>query len=138
MESCIFCKIARGEIPSEMVMTSDHAFAFLDINPLARGHVLVIPKVHAERVEDMAPEVLADLMLLSQRVLRRQTSAIGAQGMTVAFNNGRAAGQEVPHAHLHLVPRMEGDGRGPIHALFANPPKLQPDELKEIGAKMRR
>lgn len=134
--SCIFCKIAAGEIPSEKVVEDAHAFAFLDIQPLQRGHVLVVPKRHAERFEDVAPEAAASMFALAQEVVRRQNKALGAQGTTIAINNGRVAGQEVPHVHLHLVPRREGDGFGPIHALFERV-SLKEGELKELGVKLR-
>jgi histidine triad (HIT) family protein len=135
--SCIFCKIAAGDIPSEMVVENEHAFAFLDIQPLTRGHVLVIPREHAERFEDATPEAVTGMMALAREVMQRQTKALGAQGQTFAINNGRAAGQEVHHVHLHLVPRREGDGYGPIHALFTDRPTMQPGELRELGVRMR-
>lgn len=116
--TCIFCKIASGAIPSEKVGENEHAFAFLDIKPLTRGHVLVIPKAHAERFTDMSPASARGVMDLVQDVVARQGKALGAQGTTIAANDGRAAGQEVQHVHVHLVPRAEGDGFGPIHALF--------------------
>lgn len=135
--NCIFCRIAAGEIPSERVAENARAFAFLDIQPLARGHVLVVPKRHAERVADMPDEDAAAVMALAQDVSRRIARGLGAAGATIAINDGRAAGQEVPHVHLHVVPRAAGDGFGPIHALFAKRPTLGKDELKEIAAKLR-
>jgi histidine triad (HIT) family protein len=134
--SCIFCKIAAGQVPSERVVENDHAFAFLDIRPLARGHVMVIPKAHAERFADMSHESARAVIDLAQEVSRRQAKALGAQGTTIAVNDGRAAGQEVMHVHVHLVPRSELDGRGPIHGLFS-PVEMRPGELKEIGAQLR-
>lgn len=134
--TCLFCRIAAGEIPSEKVLEDDRAFAFLDIRPLTRGHVLVIPKRHAERLADMAPEDAAAVMRLAQRLTRRQAEALGAEGVTVAVNDGRAAGQEVMHVHVHLVPRSEKDGSGPIHRMFPGV-TLREGELREIGAKLR-
>jgi histidine triad (HIT) family protein len=137
MTACIFCRIAAGEIPSEKVVENERAYAFLDINPLVRGHVLVVPKRHAERVADLLPEDAAALLQLAQHVVRRQEKALGMQGATLAVNDGRAAGQEVPHVHLHVVPRTEGDGHGPIHRLFGGHAKLREGELREIGAQLR-
>ncbi|HET6405681.1 MAG TPA: HIT domain-containing protein [Candidatus Thermoplasmatota archaeon] len=134
--ACIFCKIANGEIPSEKVGENAHAFAFLDIHPLVRGHTLVVPKAHAERIADMSPESARALMELAQEVTRRQGKALGAEGATVGVNDGKAAGQEVPHVHVHVVPRNAGDGHGPIHALFKHV-ELREGELAEIGKKMR-
>lgn len=135
--NCIFCKIAKGDIPSEKVAENARAFAFLDIQPLVRGHVLVIPKAHAERVEDMVPEDAAAVMQLAQDVVRRQAAGLATRGATIAANDGRVAGQEVPHVHFHVVPRTETDGFGPIHALFKERPKLREGELKEIGLRLR-
>lgn len=136
--SCIFCKIAAGEIPSEKVVENERAFAFLDIRPLQKGHVLVVPKRHYERFGDMVPDDAAALMDLVQHVARRQQKGLGAEGATIAVNDGRAAGQEVPHVHVHVVPRAEGDGIGPIHALFAGrAPTLREGELREIGVRLR-
>lgn len=135
--SCIFCKIASGEIPSERVLENDRAFAFLDVKPLVKGHVLVIPKAHAERVADMVPEDAAAVMDLAQRVVRRLQEGLGVEGVTVAFNDGRAAGQEVLHTHMHLVPRSEADGVGPIHRLFGGHAQLREGELREIGMRLR-
>ena len=135
--TCIFCKIAAGEIPSERVAENAHAFAFLDIDPLVRGHVLVVPKRHVDRFGDMLPDEAAAVTELTQRVARRQAKALDSAGATIAVNDGRAAGQEVPHVHVHVVPRVEGDGFGPIHALFRDRPKLREGELREIGAMLR-
>jgi histidine triad (HIT) family protein len=134
--TCLFCRIAAGEIPSEKVLEDERAFAFLDIRPLSRGHVLVVPKRHAERFADMAPEDAAAVTRLAQRITRRQGEALGAAGVTLAVNDGRAAGQEVLHVHLHLIPRHEKDGAGPIHRMFV-PVELRDGELREIGAKLR-
>ncbi len=136
--TCIFCKIAKGEIPSEKVVENERAFAFLDIRPLARGHVLVVPKAHAERFADMLPDDAAAVMDLAQHVVRRQAKGLGLAGATIAVNDGRAAGQEVMHVHVHVVPRDETDGVGPVHALFrGKQPKLRDGELREIGAQLR-
>lgn len=136
--SCIFCQIAAGKIPSERVAENARAFAFLDIRPLARGHVLVVPKSHAARVAEMGHEDAAAVMALAQDVARRLDKWTGAAGLTIAVNDGEAAGQEVPHVHVHVVPREEGDGVGPIHRLFAGKePTLQDGELRALGEKLR-
>lgn len=135
--TCIFCKIAKGEIPSEKVLENEGAFAFLDIRPLTRGHVLVVPKRHADRFADMLPEDAHHVMDLAQHVVRRQSRGLGAPGVTIAVNDGRAAGQEVMHVHVHLVPRHEGDGAGPVHALFTKKVELGAGELQEIGMLLR-
>ena len=133
---CIFCQIAAGKIPSEKIAESEHAFAFLDIRPLARGHAMVVPKEHAERFSEMSPAAAQGVMLLAQEVARRQASALAAEGTTIAVNDGEAAGQEVMHVHLHLVPRSAADGFGPIHGMFEQV-ALGDGELADIGKKLR-
>lgn len=111
-DSCIFCRIAAGEIPSAKVFEDDHCLAFLDIGPLAPGHLLVIPKQHAERLWELGAAVTAvigaELPRLAQAVVR----ATGAEGCNVLQNNGKASGQEVGHVHFHIIPRRTGDGLG--------------------------
>lgn len=134
--TCIFCKIAAGEIPSEKIAENEHAYAFLDIKPLARGHAMVIPKQHAERFSDMSQASARGVMDLAQDVARKLTKGLGAQGTTIAVNDGKAAGQEVMHVHVHLVPRSANDGHGPIHGMFQHV-EMKPGELAEIGKKVR-
>ena len=134
--NCIFCKIAAGEIPSEKIAENEHAFAFLDIRPLARGHTMVIPKQHAERFAEMSPSAAHGVMALAQQVARQLASGLGAQGTTIAVNDGKAAGQEVMHVHVHLVPRTADDGIGPIHGMFKHV-TLREGELTQIAKKLR-
>lgn len=109
---CIFCKIASGGIPSLKVFETSELLAFLDVGPLAPGHTLLIPKAHYESVLDAPPDVLSRLVgclpVLSRAILK----ATGATGINVLQNTGESAGQVVPHLHLHLIPRREGDGLG--------------------------
>lgn len=135
---CLFCAIATGRIPSAELYQDDRVFAFLDINPLAPGHTLVVPKAHAERLESAAPADAAAVLAAAQRLLPVLAAETGAPDATVAFNNGPAAGQEVKHLHLHLVPRSPGDGAGPIHHLFkAGPRKPSSEELHDLAIRVQ-
>ncbi len=111
-ESCVFCKIVAGQIPSSRVYEDEHCVAFLDIGPLAPGHLLVVPRQHAERLWDLdeatAAAIGARLAILTKAVVQ----ATGAEGCNVLQNNGSAAQQEVAHAHYHVIPRRSGDGLG--------------------------
>lgn len=110
--NCIFCRIATHEIPSQAVLETDRVLAFLDINPLAEGHLLLMPKAHVAALDDMPSEAAGQLCAYLPQLgsaLRRVTSAAG---YNVLQNNGRVAGQEVAHLHIHLIPRKEGDGLG--------------------------
>ena len=109
---CVFCKIIAGDIPCHRVFENDHLLAFLDIAPLARGHTVVIPKAHAERLDQLDPEVVAEIGRQLGRIGRRVVSVTAAEGYNVLQNNGRVAGQVVPHVHFHIIPRRSDDGLG--------------------------
>ena len=131
---CIFCGIVAGRIPARLLARTDHSVSFLDAAPLARGHALVIPKGHHERLQDMPAAEASDLFLLAQRMLSRVDMITGAT--LVAIHNGRGAGQEVPHVHVHLVPREPGDSAGPIHGMF-DAPKVGESETLEMFERLR-
>lgn len=131
--SCIFCRIAKGEIPSTKVHEDPYTIAFLDIQPLAPGHVLVVPKAHLARLRDL-PSASADALWRAvHAIIPRAEKAVGGEATTVAVNDGRAAGQEIAHAHVHIVPRKTGDHGGPIHAVFSQRPTLSKEELAAIA-----
>ncbi|SEW26716.1 HIT family protein [Natrinema salifodinae] len=132
--STIFSQIVEGEIPARIVYEDETTVAFLDANPLAPGHTLVIPRDEYERLNDVPEDVAADLYDTVHRMVPAVEEAVDADATTVAFNNGEAAGQEVPHVHCHIVPRFEGDGGGPIHGVVGDRPDLGDDELDEIAA----
>ncbi|WP_254762479.1 HIT family protein [Natrinema marinum] len=132
--STIFSQIVEGEIPARIVYEDETTVAFLDANPLAPGHTLVIPKDEYERLNDVPDDVAADLYDTVHRMVPAVEEAVDADATTVAFNNGEEAGQEVPHVHCHIVPRFEGDGGGPIHAVAGERPDLADDELDDIAA----
>jgi histidine triad (HIT) family protein len=110
--SCIFCKIVGGQIPCMRVFETDDLLSFLDIGPLAEGHLLVIPKNHYERLEEMPPEAVAALTRHLPALGKALLQVTGAAGYNVLQNNGKVSGQEVMHVHFHLIPRAAGDGLG--------------------------
>jgi histidine triad (HIT) family protein len=136
-DDCIFCKIVAGDIPSRTVYEDDTVFAFLDVNPLAPGHTLVIPKDHHETLGDLPDDTAADVFAALHRLAPTVEDAVDADASNVAFNNGEAAGQEVPHVHGHIIPRFEGDGGRPIHAIAGSRPDLSDEELDDIAADIR-
>lgn len=105
MESCIFCKIIKGEIPSAQVYEDEKILAFLDINPVNHGHVLVIPKAHHPRMEETPDAVVADIFVQSKRLMPAIKKATNAEHIAVSV-----VGTEVPHFHIHLIPRRHDDG----------------------------
>lgn len=108
----MFCKIVAGKIPALRVYENETILAFLDIGPLAEGHLLIIPKAHSERLEDTQPETLAHLARSLPRLARAVLAVTQADGYNLLQNNGRVSGQEVPHVHFHIIPRSGGDGLG--------------------------
>jgi len=135
-EETIFTRIIDGEIPSYTVYEDETTYAFLDANPLAPGHTLVIPREPYERLDDLPPEVAADLGAAVSTITPAVEAAVDAPASTVAVNNGEEAGQEVPHVHWHVIPRFEDDGAGPIHALFDGV-DLDEDEMGSIAEDIR-
>ncbi len=132
-EDCIFCRIVEGEIPARVVYEDEETLAFLDANPLAPGHTLVIPKHHYGTLGETPTEPGEMVFSAVHYLTPLIEDAVDADATTVAINNGEAAGQEVPHLHVHIVPRFDGDGGGPIHAITGDSPDLSEDELDEIA-----
>jgi len=135
-DQTIFEQIIAGEIPSYTVYEDETTYAFLDANPLAPGHTLVIPKEPYERVNDMPPELLGDVFDVAGRLAEAIETAVDADASTMAINNGEEAGQEVPHVHLHIIPQFAEDTARPIHTLFDGA-DLDDDEMDEIAAAIR-
>ncbi len=132
-EDCIFCGIVAGEIPGRIVGETDDAVAFLDANPMARGHTLVVPREHRERLADTTAEETAAGFSLVRELAPEIEAAVDADGATVGMNDGSAAGQEVPHVHAHVIPRFEDDDGGPVHVAAGSRPDVDDAELDEIA-----
>ena len=133
--SCIFCRIVKGEIPAEVVAREPEVTAFLDVQPLADGHVLVVPRAHAACVEDLEPTAADALFRTVVRLAGPVREALGAAGTTIGINNGDATGQTIPHVHVHIVPRWESDGAGSVHTIF---PRNVKRKLPDVGAAIRK
>ena len=107
--NCVFCKIIKGELPSEKVYEDGDVLAILDIRPVSAGHSLVMPKAHVLDLASAPAETLKALLPAVQKVGNAIIAALGVQGFNVGINNGRAAGQIVDHLHIHVIPRSAGD-----------------------------
>lgn len=129
----IFERIIDGDIPGEIVHETETAAAFLDANPLAPGHTLVVPKEPYERLRDAPPEVSTGVFELVHTLAPAIEDAVDADALTIGANDGTAAGQEVPHLHVHLVPRFDGDGGGSIHSAVGSFADLDDGEMSEIA-----
>jgi histidine triad (HIT) family protein len=136
-DDCIFCAIASGDAPGYRVREGDDVVAFLDANPLARGHTLVVPRDHHQRLQDVPDETAAALFDTVHDVVPAVEAAVDADATNVGINNGEVAGQVVQHVHCHVIPRFEGDGGRPIHAVAASQEDLSDDELATVAADVR-
>jgi len=132
---CIFCKIISGEIPAKILKYTSTSVSFLDAFPLSKGHVLVIPKNHHQKIQDLTIDENIDLFLLVREMISKVESISGST--LIAIHNGIDAGQEVPHVHVHLVPRSKDDSAGPIHSMFDSSLNLSESEIDDIYNKLK-
>ena len=132
-ENCIFCKIVRGEIPSERVYEDERVVAFLDIHPIAPGHTLVVPREHHETLLDTPHELLSAILAAAPGIARAAMAAVGGEGFNFFQFNGACSGQEVPHLHFHIIPRRPGDGV----AYSWKQGQYGPGEMAALGKKIR-
>ena len=135
MAETIFAKILRGEIPCHRVYEDDKVLAFLDVNPLARGHTLVIPKAPAETLDALTDDDAAAIGRVLPRIARAVLAATGARAYNVLQNNGAAAHQAVFHVHFHIIPKWD-DGSGLGIGWKAGPLVGGPELAKAIAGKL--
>src|SRR5580704_5866516 len=110
---CIFCAILRGDAPATFLLEDDQVVAFMDIRPVQPGHLLVVPRAHAKLIPELDANVLTRLWLVAAELnLALRDSALPVEAVSLYVADGEAAGQEVPHVHIHLIPRHTGDGFG--------------------------
>lgn len=113
MVECDFCNIARNAEPASVVYSDEKVLAFLDVQPVNAGHVLVIPKVHAARLSELDEETGGDVFKVAMRVAAAlRKSGMRCEGTNFVLADGEAASQDVFHVHLHVIPRFKGDGFG--------------------------
>jgi histidine triad (HIT) family protein len=129
---CIFCKIVAGDLPATIVDQDERTIAFMDIQPAARGHALVIPRAHAADVHTIDPDDLRAVAAMAQRIAARQRDALGAEGVNLLNSSGAAAWQTVFHFHMHVIPRYTGD---PLRLPWVPAPGDM-DEIAAAGAQL--
>ena len=127
---CIFCKIASKEIPAKILVETKSCIGFLDAFPLAKGHSLIIPKNHYEKIQNMPKELNIELFTMVHELISKIDSLTGST--LVAIHNGKESGQEIPHVHVHIIPRSKTDSAGAVHSMFKNDIKLTDVELSEL------
>lgn len=136
--TCIFCKIIKGQIPARILNQDGLAVAMLDAFPLADGHTLVVPKIHYSKIQDMDRDTSASVFSLVRKISAALEKAVNVNSTTIAIHNGKEAGQEIPHLHVHIIPRTKDDGAGPVHSMFENRPSLNTDQFDLIYRNIRK
>lgn len=130
---CVFCEILSGATPAHFVLEEEHVAGFLDVRPVFKGHVLLVPRDHLETLTDLSSELVSTMFLTAQRMARAVETALGAEGTFVAMNN--RVSQSVPHFHVHVVPRRRKDG---LRGFFWPRTKYSGDEeMAETAARIR-
>ena len=133
--ACVFCKVATGELAGNVVYRDDRVVAFLDANPLLLGHTLVVPVAHTATLDDLGPELIAPLFDAVRRTSIAVQRALGADGSFVAINT--RVSQSVPHLHVHVVPRNEGDGLFSPRLIWKRRSYASDAEAKEYATRIR-
>ena len=133
VDSCIFCKIAQKQVPSSLVYEDEKTVAFLDIRPLNEGHTLIIPKEHYVNIFDIPQELLCHIHSVTKKVAQAVEKATHADGISIIQQNGEAAGQEIFHLHVHVIPRFEGQKLPRLSELS----EADREQLSRTAAKIR-
>ena len=133
MNDCLFCKIISGEIPSQKVYEDEDVLAFLDINPIAPGHVQLIPKAHFLNMAEASGESLRSLISVAPKIAKAICESLDYKGYNFTTNNGGVAGQEVMHLHFHIIPRKKDDG----HPNFIRG-GYEDGQMEEIALKIKK
>jgi histidine triad (HIT) family protein len=134
---CVFCKIAKGDIKPHTVFENEKTLAFLDANPLAKGHTLVIPKIHVSKLEKLDENTAEAFFRTIHKMIAPIQKAAGAQATTITINNGKESEQEIPHVHAHIVPRFKGDKVCSIHSMAGHRPRISQEEMQKIAENIR-
>ncbi len=130
---CLFCKIIKGEIPLYKVYEDDKVLAFLDIAPVNKGHILVIPKEHTENLMTMSPEQIIEVFRVVQKLTKSLESILQPDGINIGMNNKEGSGQVIFHAHVHIMPRYNNDGL----RLWSPGYKYKDDEATKLAGEIK-
>lgn len=131
MQDCLFCRIVKKEIPATVVFENPTVVAFLDINPVNPGHVLIVPREHSDDYASTPDALICEMAVLAKKIGQAAIQALWAGGFNIGVNNGRMAGQQVDHMHLHVMPRFEHDG----HELWHGKPYKE-GEMEGVAKKL--
>jgi histidine triad (HIT) family protein len=137
VDNCIFCRIAQKKIDAKIIDENENAIAFLDAFPLTVGHTLVITKNHYAKLQDVEFDQINQLFSLANKILPSIEKGTSVQSTLIAIHNGKDAGQEIPHLHMHIVPRKLGDGGSSIHSMFDSSHRLEESEMIKVFKKIK-
>lgn len=138
MSSCIFCQIIEGEIPSAKIYEDEHVYAFMDIMPLTKGHVLLIPKKHVENIYDFTEEDAVQFFKAAPKVANALKDEFTPIGMNLLQNNGAAAGQTVFHYHLHFIPRYDETDGFDLSTWESKQEEFTPEKVQQLAENLRK
>ena len=133
-DTCIFCRIAQKQVPASSVYEDEKVMAFLDIRPLNEGHTLVIPKAHYENIFDVPQELNAYIHGATKQIAIAVKKAMNANGISIIQQNGKAANQDVPHLHVHVIPRYKGQKM----PSFSETSEANREQLSQTAAKIQK
>lgn len=133
VDDCVFCKILKGEIPCTKVYEDDMVLAFLDIAPFNYGHTVIVPKDHQHSSTTIGVDYLSAMIAVAPKIGAALMRATGAEGFNIIQNNGRVAGQSVPHVHFHVIPRFADDDI----VITAKGKKYAEGQMAELTAKIQ-
>jgi histidine triad (HIT) family protein len=133
-EGCIFCKIIQKQAPASVVYEDEQVLAFMDIRPVNDGHTLVIPKQHYVNIYDTPEELLSQMHVVTKRLSSVVKTVTKADGISIVQQNGKAAGQDIFHIHVHIIPRFEGQK----HIRFSDLVVVSREKLDEVAAEIRK
>ena len=138
MDTCLICKIIEGEIPSYKIYEDDKTLSFLDVFPISEGHSLIVPKIHAQFIEELDDETAFAIFKTTIKISKKLRDKLNVPATTIGIHNGKESGQKIPHTHIHVIPREESDGGGPINIVMANGKLKKPtdEELKTTFEKL--
>lgn len=130
---CVFCQIVKGEIPCEKIYEDEKFLAFLDINPINKGHTLVIPKEHYQNLDSTPDYLVSGLAVLTKKLAQAVKKGVKADAFNLGLNNGRIAGQIIPHVHFHIIPRFKDDDLKPWPSK-----KYKEGEMEEVAQSIKK
>ena len=138
MSSCIFCKIVAGKLPSTKIFENESMVAFMDIQPITKGHILVIPKKHVELLTELEDSSVGRMFIMAKKVgTALKKSPLKCRGINYILADGVEAGQEIFHAHMHVIPRYRGDGFG-LRMPERHDDETDQKKLENIAIKIRK